>query len=151
MRGLDICTRRELLRPKPPSLLGMPLKVDCISMMKIAQAAAANTGIASVVAQGIQMSQGAKESGAPDPLDNIDLDEALRMMAENGQVTSKVIRGAAQVEQLRAAKSKMAAAANAAQLAPAAVNAAQQLSETNPQAGALGAILGVPSQGVVRG
>ena len=151
MRAMDICTRRGLLKPKPPSLLGMPLKVDCISMMKIAQAAAANTGIASVVAQGIQMSQGAKESGAPDPLDNIDLDEALRLMAENGQVTSKVIRGATKVEQLRQQKAKMAAVQNAAQIAPAAVNAAQQLSETNPQAGALGAILGSPAQGVVRG
>ena len=150
MRALDICDRRRLLRPRPQSLLGMPLKVDCISMMKIAQAAAANTGIASVVAQGIQMSQGAKESGAPDPLDNLDLDEALRMMAENGQVTSKVIRSADKVAALRKLKAQAAAQANAAQLAPAAVTAAKSLSETDPQAGALGAILGSPSQGVTR-
>ena len=124
----------------------MPLNVDCISMMKIAQSAAANTGIASVVAQGIQMSQGAKESGAPDPLDNIDLDEALRLMAENGQVTTKVIRGADKVAALRKLKAQAQASANVAKLAPAAVNAAQQLSQTNPQSGALGAMLGGPSQ-----
>jgi hypothetical protein len=146
LRGLDICARRRLLGPMPRSLVGLPLKVDCISMMSIAQAAAANTGIASVVAQGIQMSQGAKESGAPDPLDNIDLDEALRLMAENGQVTSKVIRGANKVAALRAQKAHAAAAANAAQLAPAAVTAAKSLSETDPRAGALGALLGGPSQ-----
>lgn len=142
MRALDICQRRRLIGPPPPGLQGMPLNVDCISMMKIAQSAAANTGIASVVAQGIQMSQGAKESGAPDPLDNIDLDEALRLMAENGQVTTKVIRGADKVAALRKLKAQAQASANAAKLAPAAVNAAQQLSQTDPRSGALGSILG---------
>lgn len=144
MRGLDIADRRGLLKPRPPSLIGMPLKVDCISMMKIAQAAAANTGIASVVAQAVQMSQGAKESGAPDPLDNIDLDEAIRMMAENGQVTSKVVRGAKEVADLRKIKAHAQAAAGALKLGPAAVDAAKSLSETNPQSGALGALLGGP-------
>ena len=151
LRGLDICQRRRLIGPKPPSLQGMPLKVNCVTMMAIAQAASANTGIASVVAQAIQMSQGARESGNPDPSDNIDFDEALRTIAENGQVTSKVIRSVAAVERLRAKKAKMAAQAQAAQIAPAAVTAAQQLSQTNPNQGALGAILGNPSQGVVRG
>jgi hypothetical protein len=146
MRALDICERRRLLKPRPASLIGMPLKVDCISMMKIAQAASANTGIASVVAQGIQMSQGAKESGAPDPLDNIDMDEALRLMAENGQVTSKVIRGAGKVAALRQQKAHAAAAQGAAQIAPAAVAAAKTLSETDPRAGALGAMLGNQGQ-----
>lgn len=151
MRALDICDRRRLLRPKPPTLAGMPLKVDCISMMKIAQAASANTGIAAVVAQAIQMSQGAKESGSPDPSDCVDFDEALRLMAENGQVTSKMIRSAKAVEQLRALKAHAVAVQNAAKIAPAAVNAAQQLSQTDPSSGALGALLGNPSKGVIRG
>jgi hypothetical protein len=142
MRALDICTRRRLLKPKPPSLAGLPLKIDVISMMKIAQAASANTGIASVVAQAMQMSQGAKESGAPDPLDNIDLDEAIRIMGENGQVTSKVMRGANAVNQMRAARAKQQQAAQAAQFAPAAVQAASTLSKTDPTSGALGALLG---------
>lgn len=146
MRAMDICDRRKLLRPRPPSLIGMPLKVDCISMMKIAQAASANTGIASVVAQAVQMSEAAMQAGLPNPLDNLDLDEALRIMAENGQVTSKVIRSAKATQDLRTAKAKMQANAQAAQIAPAAVSAAHQLSQTDPRAGALGALLGGPSQ-----
>lgn len=151
MRGMDICDRRGLLKPKPPSLMGMPLKVDCISMMKIAQAAAANTGIASVVAQATQMSEAAMQAGLPNPLDNLDLDEAIRLMAENGQVTSKVIRSVTKVAAVRKEKSHAQAVAHAAQLAPAAVTAAKSLSETDPSAGALGALLGQPSKGVVRG
>jgi len=147
MRGLDICARRKLLQPMPPSLIGMPLKIDCISMMKIAQAASANTGIAGVVAQGMQMSAGAKASGAPDPLDNLDLDEALRIMAENGQVTSKVVRSVNDVMKMRQTKAKAAQAAAMAQVAPAAVDAAKTLSETNPNTGALGALLGQPAAG----
>jgi hypothetical protein len=141
-RALDICIRRKLVRPKPPSLMNMPLKVDVISMMKIAQAASANTGIASVVAQAMQMSQGAKESGAPDPLDNIDLDETIRIVAENQQATSRIMRSANAVNEMRQMRAKQAQAMQAAQLAPAAVQAAHQLSQTDPQAGALGALLG---------
>jgi hypothetical protein len=147
LRALGIITRRKLIPPMPASLAGLPLKVDSISMMKIAQAASANTGIAGVIAQAIQMSQGAKESGAPDPLDNIDLDEALRMMAENGQVTSKVIRSMDEVQKMRAIRAQQVAAQQQAAIAPAAVQAAQQLSQTNPNQGALGMLLGQPAQG----
>jgi hypothetical protein len=149
LRGLDICQRRRLLKPMPPALMGMPLKVDCVSMMKIAQAAAENTGIASVIASGIQMSQGAREAGAPDPLDNIDMDEALRITAENGQIRSKVIRSVADVAKIRVMKAKAAqqaattaGLAGAAKIAPSAVSAAKGLSEIDPRAGALGAMLG---------
>ena len=141
-RALGILMRRKLVKPMLPSLLGLPLKVECITMMKIAQAASANTGIAGVVAQAIQMSQGAKESGAPDPLDNIDMDEAIRIMAENGQVVSKVIRSANDVTKMRATRAQQQQAQQATALAPAAVSAAQQLSQTDPRAGALGAMLG---------
>ena len=116
-------------------------------MMSVAQAASQNTAIADTVQKAIVFSQGAKESGAPDPLDTIDLDEALRTMGENVSFPVKALRSAAAVAKMRAARDAAHQNANLAALAPAAVQGAKQLSETNPNAGALGALLGAPARG----
>jgi hypothetical protein len=142
MRALNIIMRRRLLPPMPASVRAMPLKVECISMMKIAQAASENTGIAGIIAQAIQFDQAALQTGAPPPSDVFDLDESLRTMAENGLVRSKIMRSTAEVEKIRAMRQKAQQGAAAAQIAPAAVTAAKTLSETDPQSGALGAMLG---------
>jgi hypothetical protein len=143
LRTIDIMERRGLLPPRPPGIQGDNLRVKVNSMLKVAQSAAVNASIASVVSQAISMSQAAKESGAPDPLDRLDMDKALEAMARNAaEFPMAVLRPDAVVQQMRNQKTTAAQQATAAQIAPSAVTAAQQLSKTDPNAGALGALLG---------
>ena len=146
-RALAIMERRRLLLPMPPSLRGMPLHIESISMMTVAQAAAQNNAITSTIAVAANASGAAKASGAPDPLDVLDLDESVRQIAINSSYPAKGMRTEQQMAAIRAARAKAQQAMTMAQMAPAGVTAAKQLSETNPQAGALGALLGTPAQG----
>jgi hypothetical protein len=146
-RALAIMERRRLLLPMPPSLRGMPLHIESISMMTVAQAAAQNNAITSTIAVAANASGAAKASGAPDPLDVLDLDESVRQIAINSSYPAKGMRTEQQMAAIRAARAKAQQAMTMAQMAPAGVTAAKQLSETNPQAGALGALLGAPAQG----
>ena len=142
MRALGILQRRGLTPPMPQSMKGLPLKIDFQSMMKVAQAASANTGIAATLGTVAQISQAAIQTGAHPPLDNFDLDEASRVLAENSGFPAKAILSADQVAQVRQARAQQVASQQTAAIAPAAVDAAKTLSETNPNQGALGAMLG---------
>jgi hypothetical protein len=142
-RVLGILQRRNLLAPLPPSLAGVPLKVDFVSMLNLAQRASENGEITSTVATAAQMSAAAKASQQPDPLDVIDMDEALRSIATNTNFPQKAIRQQKVVDQMRAAKAQQASQMTAAANAGPAVDAAHTLSQTDPSGGALGAMLGL--------
>lgn len=141
-RVLDIMTKHKLIKPMPPSLKGIPLKIEFNSMMKQAQSAAVNTAIAGVIAQAIQISEAAVQLGIHPPIDVINLDLALRTMAENVGFPNKSLHDDKAVDAARNARSQHQQAQQTAQLGPAAVQAAQQLSQTNTQSGALGQMLG---------
>lgn len=142
-RVMTIMQRNRLLKPMPDSLQGVPLKFTFMSMMKIAQAAAQNTTIASTVQQGILFAQGAQQSGAPDPLDNLDLDQSLRTMADNANFPVKLVRSEQQVAEMRQQRSQAQQMQGVAAIAPAAVDAAKTLSDTSMAPGsALSAIMG---------
>lgn len=146
-RALSILERRRLLKPMPKSLQSVPVKIELISMMKVAQGAAQNSTITQTIASAGLLAQAALQSGQPNPLDNYDLDEASRMMAENSHFPVVIMRSKDQVDEMRKQKASAAAAQQVAALAPAAVDSARTLSETNPSGGALGALLGAQPQG----
>ncbi len=146
-RALGILERRRLVKPMPQSLQDTPLKIEVISMMKIAQGAAQNSTITQTIAQNGLLAQSALQSGQPNPLDNYDLDEASRVMATNSHFPVSVMRSKDSVEKMRKKKADAAAMQQMTALAPQAVESARTLSETNPSGGALGALLGGSPQG----
>jgi len=141
-RALGILQRKMLVKPMPDSMKSVPLKIELVSMMKIAQGAAQNTTITQTIAQAGLLAQSALQSGQPNPLDNYDLDQASRVIAENSHFPVVIMRSVEEVGNLRKQKQAASAAQTMTGLAPAAVDAAQTLSETNPSGGALGALLG---------
>ena len=142
-RALAIMERRKLLPPKPPSLKDVPIKIEYVSMMKMAQRAAEIGNIRETLATAGSLSEAALAAGLPSPLRVLDLDESIRIVADLSSYPSRGLHSVQEVAQAdaAAAQAKQEQAAGAATLP--AVQAAQSLSQTNIQGpNALSAILG---------
>ncbi len=77
-RVLDIMQRRRLLKPMPKSLQGIPIRINYVSIMKLAQNATESVSMKDVFATGGALSSAAKAAGVPDPLRTVNLDKAFR-------------------------------------------------------------------------
>jgi hypothetical protein len=146
-RIFNILKRKRMLPPLPKSLRGVPWKIEYVSMLAMAQRAAATAGIERLLAL-----QGRMASVNPQVLDLIDDDEVLREYGDQLGVTQKVFRAPEQLAQIRAQKAKQQQAMmqqqqmekTATQTGPALAQSAQVLSGTPVGGGvsALQAMLG---------
>lgn len=145
-RVLDIMMRRKMLKPLPESLRGVPLKINYVSMMKLAQSASESVSIKDVFQTAGVMSSAAKAAGLPDPLRIIDLDKALRHYGDLNNFPDDCLFTIDDVLKHDKARDQAKAQAEAPGAAMAAVNAAKTMSQTQLNGGnALGALLGAPA------
>lgn len=144
-RILDIMQRRKMLRPLPESLKNTPLKVNYVSIMKLAQRATEAVGMKDVFQTGGILSSAAKAAGLPDPLRIIDLDKALRHYSDICNFPEDSLFTMDEVQKHDDAREKAKQAVEVPGQAMAAVNAAKTMSQTPLSGGnALGAALGMP-------
>jgi hypothetical protein len=149
-RIFNIMQRRQLVPPLPRSLQGVPVQIEYISMLALAQRAVATAGIERLLAV-----QGKMAATNPAVLDLIDDDEVLREYGDQLGVTQKVFNPPEKVLMMRKAKQQAAAQAAqgaqmshaATQITPALAMAAKNLSETDVGGGINAAqlMLGGPS------
>lgn len=131
MRVLDIMQRKGMLKAKPPSLQNVPLKIDYISIMKIAQRSAEAVSMKDTLATAGSLSSAAKAAGVPDPIRVINLDKAMKHYGEINNFKSDLFYTDDEVakhDQIRAQEQQKAQAPDQA---TAAVNAAKTLSQTS--------------------
>lgn len=153
-RLLAIMERRKLLKPKPPSLRNVPLKIEYTSILRLAQRAAETVSIESVMRVGGAMSEAATAAQLPNPLRILNLDKLYRDYAErSGNFPMDCFLTEREVREQDQMKQQQADAQAAAQHAMAAVQGAQVLSNTQIGAGqnALQAMIQGPSQGAPAG
>lgn len=144
-RQFAIMQRRGLLPPIPPSLHGIPVQIEYVSMLALAQRAAATAGIERTYAFA-----GSIAAAKPEVLDNFDEDETINYYSELMGVPPKLMRSPQQVAQIRQNRAQQQQAAAMAQLTQAGVQGAQTLSQTDVGGGqnALSSMLGnSPTQG----
>ena len=146
-RVLDIMQRRKMLKPLPKSLRGIPLKIDYVSMMKLAQSASESVAIKDVFQTAGVMSSAAKAAGLPDPLRTLNLDKSLRHYADLNNFPEDCIFTIDEVTQHDAIRAKAKQQAEMPGAAMAAVTAAHTMAQTPIAPGnALSAALGAPQQ-----
>lgn len=141
-RVLDILQRRRMLKPMPPSLKGVPLKIQYLSIMKLAQKSAESVAMKDVLATAGSLSSAAKAAGVPDPIRVINLDDAMRHYADLNNFPNKSMFTQDEVKAHDQEREKAQQQAQAPQQAAAAVQAAKTLSDTQIAPGnALSAML----------
>jgi hypothetical protein len=144
-RVLNIMERRKLLKPKPPSLQKIPLKISFLSIMRIAQKSATAVSIKDFMATMGGVSSAAKAAGVPDPLRKVNLDKMADHLADVTNLPADILYTDQEVKQHDQIRAEETQKAQAPQQAMAAVTAAKTLSETNVGPGnALSALTGAP-------
>lgn len=144
-RVLDIMIHRRLLKPLPKSLQNVPLKVNYVSIMRLAQLSLESVAMKDVLQTGGILSSAAKAAGLPDPLRIINLDAALRHYADINNFPEASMFTIDEVGTHDEARAKAQQQAAMPGDAMAAVSAAKTMSETPVGSGgsALDALLGV--------
>ena len=137
-RHLEIMRRRGLMPPLPPSLRGVPMKIDFISLLTEARRAVKTQAVAKT------MQFAGTLSGAwPETKFVVDADEAVRSFADGVGATSKIIRSPDQVKQLVASAQRDQKMQQMMQQTVPGAQAAKALSETSLAPGsALSALVG---------
>lgn len=146
-RVVSIMQRRGLVKPMPPSLRGVPIKLTYTSVMKQAQRQAQLSAMERGLALFGKLGEAAQVAGVPQPLRIINLDETARDYLDLSGFPAKDVYTAKQVAQMDQMKAHQQAAAQIAQLAQPAVDAAQGLAQIPPDGGnsALGQLVGNPN------
>lgn len=149
-RVFGIVKRKGMMPPMPDSLKGVPLDVEFISMLALAQKAASTGGIERIVAL-----VGNLVSVFPDVKDNINVDVVVREMNDLLGNPQKILHGPEEVAAMRQAaqqqvmhQQQQQAMASTAQTAKTGAQAAQVLAGTQVGAGqnALSQLLGGSAQ-----
>lgn len=145
-RIYNICKRKGMIDPPPPSLQGVPLDLEFISMLALAQKGAATGGI-----ERLMQLLGGLQAVYPQAKDNIDVDALVREYNELLGNPQKILFGPDDVAQQRQAaaqqaqqQQQMAAMSQVAEAAGKAAPAAQVLQNTDVGGGqnVLGRLLG---------
>jgi hypothetical protein len=126
-RTFAIMERRGLLPDPPDELVGVPLRIDFVSVM--AQALK-SVGLASLDRLTIYVGGIVKETGDTSILDKIDFDQAVDEYGDMTGVPPRIIRPDDQVAAIRQSRAKQLQAQQAAEQAATLAPAAKQLSET---------------------
>lgn len=140
-RIFRIMERKGLLPPLPKSLQGVQIGIEYVSMLAIAQKAAASNGLAQFASTMINLAQ-----ADPSVADKWNRDTWVDDFADNLFVPKKVLNPPEVVKQLRGQRAQQAQQAQQAQDAMAAVEAAKGLGNSSiaPDT-ALGALAGTPA------
>lgn len=142
-RVMAILERRRLLKPMPQSLRGIPLKIEYVSVMKLAQAGTEAVGLKDFAVTGAEASQAAQAAGLPNPLRVVDWDKWYRRYAEVTNTASEILFTEDEVKKQDAAKAQLIQQQKMLSTTMAGVQAAQALGNTPTTPGtALGQILG---------
>lgn len=128
-RVMEIMRRRGLLRPLPQSLRGVPLKFTYHSILRQAQIASETATMERTFQVAGGLSAAAKAAGRPDPIDNINLDKALRIYGEKTSFPADCWFTEDQVAEQRAAKQQAQQQAQMLKTTLPAVQAAKTASE----------------------
>lgn len=96
-RIFAILKRRGIIPPPPDSLKGVPLDLDFISTLALAQKAANLTGLEALVHMGTALAQ----MGKPEVLDGIDGDELLAEYSTMLGNKQKVMKSQKEIDQIR--------------------------------------------------
>ena len=145
-RIFSILKRKGLIDPPPPSLKGVPLDIEFVSMLALAQKGAATGGI-----ERLMQLVGSMEAVYPQAKDNIDPDALVREFNDLLGNPQKILFGPQDVAAQRAVtaqqaeqQQKMAQMSQMAEAAGKAAPAAQVLQNTpsNDNQSALGKLLG---------
>lgn len=131
-RTLGICQRRGMLPPMPTEMQGQKFKLEFVSILAQAQKMSAVNNVTQFL--GILGNEVAVDQGI---LDNVDLDEAARYVADNLSVPAKLIRAPEEVQAIRADRQRQQQQAQAAENAQKLAQAAQNLSQAKPGEGSL--------------
>jgi len=123
-RVFGILMRNGFLPPAPDELMGGELRIEYISMMAQAQKLLGTANLERLLG-----TLGNVAGVAPEVLDNFDLDETVRTLADMYGSPPKILRTKQAVERLRAAKAKAARDQQGLQMAAAAAEGAKTLSE----------------------
>lgn len=153
-RIFGILQRRGMIPQVPDSMKGVPLELQFVSLLALAQKAASTGGMEALAKMAASMSQ-----VWPETKDNVDPDEFLREYNELLGNKQKTMRGPKQVEAMRAQRAQeqqkmqqAAMMAHGAQTANTAATAASTLAGTQVGSGgsALDQLLGVGPAGTQR-
>ncbi len=125
-RHIAIMHRRGLIPPKPPSLRGVPTKIDFISMLTAAQKA--NTTAA--IARSVQFA-GASSAVWPEFKLLINAEKAGREFNDGVGAPASILNSPQEVKKMLAAMQKAQATAQAAQMAQAGAASAKDLSQAS--------------------
>lgn len=136
-RHLGIMGRCNLLPPPPPSLRGVPIKIEFVSMLAMAQRAAETGSIERTTSFAVNL-----YPTRPEVMDNIDVDQTLRLYGENLSAPSRMFLGMEQVRRTREQRARQQQALSAAQTAMAATEGAKNLGSAGMEGSALGALTG---------
>jgi hypothetical protein len=129
-RVLTIMERRRMLKPVPQSLRGVPLKMEFISLARLAQRSAKSVSMKDFFATMGGLSSAAKAAGVPDPLRTINLDKAARKYADVNNVDPDILFTPQEVQEHDAARQQAMSQAQAPAQAMAGVQAAKTLADT---------------------
>lgn len=143
-RLLGIMQRRNLLKPLPKSLQGVPLRFDFLDMVTLAQLGAETAGMEQTFAVAGHLSAAAKAAQVPDPIRVLNLDESMRIYADRTNYPARGVFSADEVAQHDQDKARQAQIAQAGAVTLQGVQAAKTLGDTNVGGGnnALSALLG---------
>lgn len=119
-RVFGIMERANLLPPPPESLAGNEIKIDFVSILTQMQRM---VGLGQI--ERVSSFAGGLSATFPEVVDNVDSDEALREYAIRGGAPAKMIRSAADVEKIRAARAEQQNMERMIAAAPAAKDGAQ--------------------------
>jgi hypothetical protein len=137
-RHLAIMARRGLLPPKPPSIQGVPTKIDFVSVLTSARKARSTAAIARAV-----QFAGVVSGVYPEARFVIDPEEAVREFSGGVGANSKILRSPQQVKKLQQAAAQQQQAAAAMQQTAEGATAAAGLAKTSLAPGnALSALVG---------
>jgi hypothetical protein len=133
-RVFNVMMRKRLIPPMPQSLMNVPIQIEYVSMLALAQRAVSTAGIERLL--GVT---GNMVAIYPQVRDLIDPDEIVREYGDQLGVSQKVFRSKEDVEQIRkqaaaqqAQQAKQAALNHmATEVAPNLADAAQNLSQTS--------------------
>ena len=136
-RIMDIMQRRKMLKPMPESLKNTPLKINYVSIMKLAQRSAESIAMKDTFQTAGGLSSAAKAAGVPDPIRTINLDKAMKKYADLNNFPSDCMYTDEEVKQNDQARENAKAQAQIPGAAMAGVTAAKTLSETQVGGGSL--------------
>lgn len=137
MSVVDILEQRRMLRPRPQSLQGVPIKIEFVSIMRLAQRSAESVAMKDTFVTAGQLSAAAKAAAVPDPLRRMNLDMALERYADLNGFPLSLFFSEEEVQSHDRARAQAKQQQEVLPTTMAGVSAAKTLSDTSVAGGSL--------------